>query len=166
MSTELLPGFEAASVLLSVRPAYAKLIASGSKTVELRRRFPDLPAGSTLIVYATQPVAAIVALARLASITSLSLPTLWRRFGAAAAVTKQTFDVYFSECERGLAIELAGVTSFARPMRLADLRGIWPAFSPPQSYRYVPDGVLKKLRSRSQSPNVDVRSWPTTAARR
>src|SRR5437868_76289 len=112
MSTELLPGFEAAGVLLSIRPVYANLIASGAKTVELRRRFPDVPAGTTIVLYATLPVAAVLGLARLRAATAYTLPTLWRKFGSAAAVTKQTFDIYFDECTRGLAIEHEEVAMF------------------------------------------------------
>lgn len=152
MSTELLPGFETAAVLLSIRPAFAKLIESGAKTVELRRRFPDVPSGSPLVLYTTQPVAAVLGLARLRSMTSCTLPALWRKFGSASAVTKQTFDLYFHECTHGLAIELEEFAAFTPPISLADLREMWPGFSPPQSYRYVPDTILNKLRARSSTP--------------
>jgi len=169
MSTELLPGFDTAGVLLSIRPAFAKLIVSGAKTVELRRRFPDLPSGTALVLYATKPLAELLGIARLSATTSATLPVLWRKFGSASAVTKQTFDLYFGECTRGLAIEFGEFASFAPPINLTELRTIWPAFSPPQSYRYVPDEILKKLCTRPSAPtssSANVVQSPHSGARR
>lgn len=151
MSTELLPGFEPAAILLSIRPVFARLIANGSKTVELRRRFPEVPPGSQLVVYTTQPVAAVSGLARLRRTTSTTLPALWRRFGAASAVSKATFDLYFDECAHGLALELEDFTPLTPALGLVELRRMWPGFVPPQSYRYVPDHILSKIRARTTS---------------
>jgi predicted transcriptional regulator len=151
MSTELLPGFEADGVLLSIRPTFANLIASGGKTVELRRRFPAVPSGTTLVIYATQPVAAVLGITPLRCLTASTLPVLWRKFGVASAVTRETFDLYFTECTRGIAIELEAFEAFTPPIPLTELRGLWPAFAPPQSYRYVPLAVLRKLDARSSA---------------
>lgn len=159
MSTELLPGFEPTGVLLSIRPDFAKLIASGAKTVELRRRFPDLAAGSILVLYATKPTAAVIGLAHLRSITTASLPGIWKRFGEASGVSKQTFDQYFDGCIEGLAIEVADFAPLVPPLSLAELQEAWPDFAPPQSYRYVPEGVLRGLRS-------SVRGGPASFQRR
>jgi predicted transcriptional regulator len=52
-------------------------------------------------------------------------------------VTKETFDLYFSGCTRGIAIELDTFTPCEPPINLAELRRIWPAFSALQSHRYV-----------------------------
>jgi predicted transcriptional regulator len=152
MSTELLPGFEPSAILLSIRPVFATLIESGAKTVELRRRFPELPVGSQLVLYTTQPVAAVAGLARLRGTTSATLPTLWRRFGVASAVSKATFDLYFDECAHGFALELEDFRPLTPTLSVIELRRIWPGFAPPQSYRYVPDHVLAKIRARTASP--------------
>jgi predicted transcriptional regulator len=147
MSTELLPGFEPTGVLLSLRPAFASLIASGAKTVELRRRFPKLPTDSVLVLYVTKPIAAVVGLARLHSVTKSRPPKLWRRFGRACAVSKATFDSYFRDCEEGTALEVKDYRPFPQALNVFDLRTHWPEFSPPQSFRYVPDAVLRLLRT-------------------
>lgn len=151
MSTELLPGFEPAGVLLSIRPTFANLIANGAKTVELRRRFPHVPSGTVLVVYATQPVAAALGIARLRSLTEAAPSTLWRRFGGAAAVNKQAFDLYFNDCTSGTALELESFATFTPRLSLGELRERWPEFLVPQSYRYVPDRVLQYLIARSTS---------------
>lgn len=145
MSTELLPGFEPAGVLLSLRPAFASLIASGTKTIELRRRFPALPAQSLIVVYVTKPLASVIGVMRLRSVTAGTLPGIWKRFGRAAAVSKKTFDAYFEECTVGLALEIADYTPLKQPLSVTKLRTLWPEFSPPQSYRYVPEEVLRNI---------------------
>lgn len=169
MYTELLPGFEPAGVLLSIRPAYADLIASGAKTIELRRRFPNLPMGSLLVFYATKPVGAVLGLAQLRSITAETLPRLWRKFGLASRVSKHTFDRYFDECSEGFAIEISDFVPFTPPLSLVELRETWPEFIPPQSYRYVPDIVLRKLRAMARiagSPGTVSRTRSNSLARR
>lgn len=145
MSTELLPGFDPSGVLLSLRPVFAGLIAEGTKTIELRRRFPNLAPESLLVLYVTKPLASVVGVAQLRSITTATLPGLWRRFGRASGVSKQTFDTYFAECNVGLAIEVVNYRPLAQPLGISDLRKLWPEFSPPQSYRYVPDLILRRI---------------------
>jgi predicted transcriptional regulator len=147
MYTELLPGFEPVGVLLSIRPIFAKLIASGAKTIELRRRFPTLPTGSMLILYATKPIGAVLGLGRLRSTTTATPQRLWRKFGSASGISKQTFDLYFDECIEGLAIEIGDFAPLTHPLSISELRETWPEFTPPQSYRYVPYNVLRKLET-------------------
>jgi hypothetical protein len=54
------------TVLFSIRPFYANKILAGQKTVELRRRFPEVGMpGSTAMIYCTNPVRAIVGSAQM-----------------------------------------------------------------------------------------------------
>ncbi len=60
------------SLLVSVKPVYARLILAGSKTVELRRVRPNAVPGCQVLIYASSPtmemVGTVAALARSASV--------------------------------------------------------------------------------------------------
>ena len=48
-------------VLVSVRSIYASKILHGQKTVELRRKFPEVGAtGALVLIYSSRPVSAVV----------------------------------------------------------------------------------------------------------
>jgi hypothetical protein len=70
-------------------------------------------------------------------------------------VNKQVFDGYFSDCRRGVALELDRFAPLTPSIGLAEFRKSWTEFSPPQSYRYVPDLVLRGLIARARpSPST------------
>lgn len=122
--------------VLSIRPAYIKLILDGRKTIELRRRFPTMIQPQVLVLlYSTSPTQAIVGCARLAHVSQRSLPQLWQEFGEAAAVSRSEFDAYFAGATQGCALRLSGVYIFPRSIHLTDLTRKFE-FSPPQSYCY------------------------------
>jgi predicted transcriptional regulator len=54
---------DASDALISIRPGYANAILDGTKTIELRRRVPELVSGTRLWIYATRPTAAVVGVA-------------------------------------------------------------------------------------------------------
>jgi hypothetical protein len=61
---DALPEFRR-DVLVSIRPNFASKILDGDKTVELRRKFPEVGAmGMTALIYSSSPVSAIVGYAR------------------------------------------------------------------------------------------------------
>lgn len=121
--------------VLSIRPTYIDRILMGLKTIELRRRFPKATGVSTVLLYATSPVQAIVGHATLEEVSHLSLHTLWRKFSKAASVTREEFDKYFQGVEHGCALHLTKVRALSNPLHLTDLTKKFE-FSPPQSYCY------------------------------
>ena len=124
-------------VVFSIKPKYAELILSGSKTVELRRRFSSaVPVGAVAWIYSTTPTRAMTGSARIASVERLGLSELWREYRSAAAIDKDDFDAYFSGVDFGYAIHLSSPRPFKRPISLADLRDLCD-FEPPQSYQYA-----------------------------
>jgi predicted transcriptional regulator len=122
-------------VVLSIRPTFIQRILEGSKTVELRRRFPSSPGQRTVLFYSSAPVQAIVGHGVLEEVKQLALSTLWRRFSAAAAVTRAEFDAYFTGATMGCALLLREIRSFPEQIHLSVLTRQFD-FSPPQSYCY------------------------------
>ena len=122
--------------VLSIRPTYIERILAGRKTIELRRRFPtEIESKSLVLLYSTSPVQSIVASARLAAVSQLSLRQLWLRFGGPSAVTRAEFNAYFQGTTHGCALHLSEVQIFDTPIHLTDLARRFE-FSPPQSYCY------------------------------
>ncbi|MBK7194692.1 MAG: ASCH domain-containing protein [Myxococcales bacterium] len=126
-----------------MKPRFAQRIASGRKTVELRRRFPQM-AGAPLLLYSTRPVSAIIGCAVVQAVHYDSPTALWRRYGQSSAVTRVEFRDYFRGCARGAAVVIKDYCSLA-PLTLSSIQEHWSGFKPPQSYCYAPLDVLRWL---------------------
>ncbi|MBO6718020.1 MAG: helix-turn-helix domain-containing protein [Rhizobiaceae bacterium] len=132
-------------IVLSVRPGYSKKILLGTKTIELRRRFPlSAPSGTVIYLYSTAPVMALVGAAEIDTIQRLKVGMLWQRYGKAASIKKGDFDQYFEGQEEGYALKLSNPREFARPLRLPELRERF-GFKAPQSFLYVKPDLQKAL---------------------
>lgn len=124
------------AVLLSVAPEFAAKIADGTKTVELRRRFPGVPLGTWVYLYVTLPVGAILGRARVAAIDVDSPARLWQRHREHVGLTRARFDAYYRGSNEGIAVQLAGYEAIV-PKALAALRGALDGFVAPQCYRFL-----------------------------
>lgn len=112
-----------AHAMISIRPAFVEDIQAGTKTIELRRRFMDLPVGSTLWIYSTLPVGAIVAVATLSDIDYDKPEELWRKYRRDVGIQDNHFDAYFNGCQLGVALRLTDVRKIA-PLTLETIRRI------------------------------------------
>lgn len=109
--------------MISIRPEFVDSILAKTKTVELRRRFINLPEGSTLWIYSTLPVGAIVAVATLSNIDHDTPNQLWRKHHRQVGVLKNHFNSYFNACSFGVALTLSDVQEIT-PLNLAEIREI------------------------------------------
>jgi predicted transcriptional regulator len=102
----------ASTIVLSIAPCWIDLILSGRKTVELRRRGPKNSDGHrNIIIYATKPLCAIVAVGAVTEIIKGPPESLWHEIGSSTGCTKQEFFDYFDGARTGSAMRLAGVRS-------------------------------------------------------
>lgn len=134
---------ELPSIMVSIRPRHVEAIAEGRKTVELRRRFPNI--GGRLVIYATLPVGAVVGVARIARIDRAYVGDIWNRYQAEIGIEQAEFQRYFGETHRGVAIRLGDYLPLFRPVTLTALRSIWPGFQPPQAFRFWSPQDLDRL---------------------
>ena len=109
--------------MISIRPTYVEGILAGTKTIELRRRFLDLPVGSILWIYSTLPVGAIVAVATLSEIDYDRPDGLWRKYSRDVGIRGNHFDAYFDGCHLGVALRLSDVREIT-PLSLETIREI------------------------------------------
>jgi predicted transcriptional regulator len=132
-------------VLMSIRPLHASKILTGQKTVELRRKFPELTTnGAIALIYSSSPVRAIVGYARIKRVMKLPVPRIWKEHGAAACISKGEFESYFAGLTYGFAILLEGVRPLKKRVMAKDLE-LQFGIVPPQSYRYVTETCIALL---------------------
>ncbi len=124
-------------VVFSIRPAHAKKILEGTKTVELRRRFTGgISPGTLAFIYTTSPTSALTGFAHIQDVQRLAVADLWTRHRSAACLAKGDFEAYFSGLDQGYAIVLGSARSLNRPVGLSELRQRF-GFEAPQSYQYA-----------------------------
>ena len=136
------------SVLLSIRPRFAEAILSGAKQFELRRRFPVLPRGVVVYLYASSPVSAVVGSFVIADVIRGAKEELWDSFGPCFGLLRSEYDDYFEGCAVATAIRAEEITRIDTPIALARLRSSLN-IEPAQNYRYVSETLLMPLRSRA-----------------
>ena len=125
------------SMLLSMRPCYARKIFSGVKTVELRRVRPQVHAGDRVYVYVTSPVKALAGWFTIKDVLHVAPSTLWRRVGPQSGVTKREFDAYYAGASTAVGLIVGEVLEYNEWIGLASLRALVPRFHPPRSFQYV-----------------------------
>ncbi len=128
------------SVLLSIRPEYARKIFDGTKTVELRRTCPRVKKGDLILIYVSSPMKALAGFFRVSQIMKETPERLWLLIGADAGISKSEFDNYYSGASIGFGIHIDRVRRLKNPVSLEWLKAKWPGFLPPQSYRYIARG--------------------------
>lgn len=134
-------------MMLSIHPQHVRRILDGVKTVELRRTRPAVEPGQPVAIYATSPLAAVVATCRIMRVEVQSPGALWASAGAAAAVRRQDFDEYFDGVSSAVALHLGGVKSLASAVSLSDLRSSG-RFQPPQTWHFLDRARLTQLLGR------------------
>lgn len=138
-------------LVLSIHPEYTDKIMEGTKTVELRRRFPLTAAPGTLVyIYSTSPIRALVGRAEISDVSKLPVSQIWRKFSKPAGVKRKDFDSYFNGLQEGFALEFSNVKALPRPLTLSELRDRF-GFQPPQSFLYVSPMLKKALRDEFSS---------------
>lgn len=109
-------------ILISIRPQFAALIASGAKRVEFRRRASDGLAGLWGLVYESQPTCAIVMRVRFGAAVRATPRELWTHYRSVAGIDRGVFEAYMAGCGHGWALEIDRVDVVDTPRDLAWLR--------------------------------------------
>jgi predicted transcriptional regulator len=127
------------SLFISIKPRYAEMIFSGTKTVELRRTEPRVAKGDKMIVYVSSPEKVVTGHCTVTEIEKDTPKKLWLRIRDKAGVTKEEFDDYFDGASQAIAIHVRKPKKFGNPVCLGTLREDF-SLQPPQSFRYVEAG--------------------------
>ena len=124
-------------LVLSVRPNFAEAIVNGHKTIDIRRQRPNVQPGTLGLVYSSSPVQAVIGLFRVDEICSRPTEELWALSQNRAYMSRQDFDSYFAGTDFGHAIVVSCGQRLPKPLKLSQLRDIWPGCRPPRSFGYL-----------------------------
>ena len=127
------------AILLSVRPVYASGLLAGTKTAEVRRRFPEQSAGTTIYVYSSTPERAVVGTLRLDGIDRPAVGDVWQQYEHRIQISRPALEEYLADCEHAAILRVSKPVVWAAPMPLRQLRDV-VGVEPPQSFRYLDDG--------------------------
>lgn len=121
------------SVILSIKPEYAKAIMSGKKKVEFRKKIFKRPV-SKVFVYSSSPVKKIVGFFVIDNIIEDTPLHLWNQFKEVGGINEKDFFNYFNEVEKGFSILIKKYKKFEQGIDPADFL---ENFCAPQSYIYL-----------------------------
>lgn len=132
------------ALLLSIRPHYAESIMNGTKRAEVRRQRPSVEPGTPAIIYATQPVAAVIGSARITQIHQGTPAEIWASHHHQMHLSRDEYDDYLSGAATAHVLILADPRPLSAPITLKEMRAA-SSFRPPRSYQFVTAPVLRKM---------------------
>jgi predicted transcriptional regulator len=124
------------ALLLSVRAEFAQKIFAGEKTIELRRRRPQVEFGDYIVIYVPSPKRCIMGVASVDEVLEARVPTLWRKVRLSCGLSYGEYRRYFTNLSTGFGIRLSRPAMLTSPLTLDMLREIQPSFTP-QGYKYL-----------------------------
>jgi predicted transcriptional regulator len=137
-------------ILISLKPRHATNIFQGEKTVELRKRRPNVAPGTRVWIYVTSPTAAIKGYANLVEIRSGPPPLIWKDLGSRTGISKDEFEAYFEASATAHALVLADIMEMKQALRLKRIRELVDDFHPPQFFCHL-NGARKSMRLSSRA---------------
>lgn len=139
-------------ILISVQSRFINSMLAGTKRVELRRRAPRIGAGTRIWIYDKAPVAAVRAVAILATVETMPPKILWGRYETTLGLSSDEYYKYVAGCDQATALSLKHVSPI-RPVSLEQMRRLSRTFHPPQFYlRMDPHGSLLAALERHLDP--------------
>lgn len=120
-------------VVLSIKPEFAFKIFEGSKKFEFRKAIFKNQNVKSIVVYASSPVQKVIGEFRIGQILNDELAALWNQTKEHSGITEEFFYQYFSNRERGFAIQIKDLKLYAKPRCLREDYNLHP----PQSFAYL-----------------------------
>jgi predicted transcriptional regulator len=106
----------APSLLLAIKPAFARRLLSGDKTIEVRRKFHRRWEGARAAIYASRPEQALIGEATIEHVQSASPTEVWDMYQDRLGCSREEFDAYAGASESVVAITLTAVTPYVNSM--------------------------------------------------
>ncbi|MEY8782020.1 hypothetical protein AB9K32_16420 [Allomuricauda sp. XS_ASV26] len=120
-------------VVLSIKPEFAFKIFDGTKKFEFRKAIFKNRNVKSVIVYASSPVQKVIGEFEIGKIFNNDLETLWDLTKEHSGITEDFFYDYFSDREKGFAIQVKKQKKYKKPKCLRTDFNLHP----PQSFAYV-----------------------------
>ncbi|WP_051495520.1 MULTISPECIES: ASCH domain-containing protein [unclassified Methylibium] len=131
-------------MLLSIKPKYADLILSGTKTVELRRSWPSNDVG-VMVIYSSAPIQRLTGIALITEIRECTPDALWDVAQAhGGGVTEDELKEYIGKKALAYGVMLGRVEVAEVQV---DPKELFPNFTPPQGFLYLSPSDYQRVKS-------------------
>jgi predicted transcriptional regulator len=137
-------------VLLAIKPEFAEKILDGSKKFEFRKTIFKNENVKVVVIYASSPVKKVIAEFEIDEVIVSEPQILWKKTKSHSGITKEHFDTYFSDKEKGFAIKIKNLRKYRKPKCLKTDFNI---SSPPQSFLYLNKSNKKQKQERILIPS-------------
>ena len=127
-------------VIISIKPAFCKLIFSGQKKWEYRKAIFQEQGVKKIIVYATAPISLVVGEFETGLILKASPSEIWEKTKDGAGISREFFNDYFAGKDFARAIEIKNAKAYENGIKLYDGYGISQA---PQNFAYADKQFMK-----------------------
>jgi predicted transcriptional regulator len=134
------------ALFLSIKPRYARAILAGSKTVEVRRKFPVVPEGTVIVLYSSSPERAVLGTVRLKRVTRIDPTEVWNLHAKDIEISEADLTQYLHGAAESTLLEVDNPTTWNTPVPLSALRKAI-GVEPPQSFRYLEIAQIDLMRS-------------------
>ncbi len=122
------------NVLLSIKPTFVERIFNGEKLYEFRKVIFKKDKIDHIYIYSSYPVKKIVGRFEIGGIIEDSPDRLWETCNGSSGLNYQEFFSYFSDKDRGYAIQIKDLVKFESPIEPQE---ILDNFTAPQSFCYI-----------------------------
>lgn len=122
------------NVILSIRPTFCKMIFSGQKVYEYRKRIFTRKDVDKVYVYATKPICRIVGYFTIDEVIEDIKTNIWAKTHIGSGIIKEYFDAYFLNSDTAYAIKIGQVVKLDNPI---DPKSVIKDFHAPQNFMYV-----------------------------
>ena len=122
------------NVILSIRPNFCKLIFSGQKMYEYRKRVFKRTDIDRVYIYASKPICRIVGYFTIDNVIENSPSDVWEMTYRGSGISKDYFDAYFKNCHTAHAIKIGEVVKLDTPI---DPKTLIKDFHAPQNFMYM-----------------------------
>ena len=133
------------ALLLSIKPRFARAILDGRKTVEVRRRFPEVPVGTMVVLYSSSPERAVLGTVRLKRSIRVDPSQVWDTYSGDIDIEEAALADYLAGAEASTVLQIENPETWSQPVTLAALRELL-GIEPPQSFRYLAPDQVAKIR--------------------
>ena len=122
------------NVILSIRPTFCKMIFSGQKKYEYRKRVFTRSDVDKVYIYATKPICRTVGCFRVEEVSENKKSYMWEKTHKDGGISKEYFDAYFKNSDTAYAIKIGQVVKLDNPI---DPKEVIKDFHAPQNFMYV-----------------------------
>ena len=122
------------NVILSILPKFCKLIISGQKMFEYRKKVFTRSDIDRVYIYASKPISRIVGYFTIDEVLENSPSNIWKITYKGSGISKEYFDAYFKNCDMAHAIKIGEVVKLDNPI---DPKEVIKDFHAPQNFMYV-----------------------------